>query len=101
MAFHDRQSGGWLKAPEQVPPLEPVEESDSGNRRGIKQTTAQLKAPVYEQLRRLAFEEQHKMHDYLIAGLDRAFRSHRAKPSVSRTRAKIRSSETWDSTLGR
>jgi len=49
----DRAADG-SKRPIQVPPLEPVKESDSGNRRGIKQQTAHLKAPVYEQLRRLA-----------------------------------------------
>jgi hypothetical protein len=30
--------------------------------------------PVYEQLRRLAFEERRKMHQLLMEGLDRVFR---------------------------
>jgi hypothetical protein len=48
----------------------------------IKKQTAYLKVPIYEQLRRLAFDERHKMHDYLIEGLDRVFRD-RGLPSVA------------------
>jgi hypothetical protein len=48
----------------------------------VKKQTAYLKQPVYEQLRRLAFDERHKMHDYLIEGLDRVFRD-RGLPSVA------------------
>jgi hypothetical protein len=43
-------------------------------RAGIKQQTAYLPHPVYEQLRKLAFEERRKMHDYILEGLDRVFR---------------------------
>jgi hypothetical protein len=60
---------------------ESIKQADAGNRPGIKQQTAYLKAPVYEQLRRLAFEERKKMHTYIMEGLDRVFRS-RGLPSV-------------------
>jgi len=50
-------------------------------RPGIKQQTAYLPEPVYEQLRKLAFEERHKMHDYILEGLDRVFRD-RGLPSI-------------------
>lgn len=46
-----------------------------GTRRpGLKQQTAYLPEPVYEQLRALAFEERRKMHDLLMEGLDLVFR---------------------------
>ncbi len=67
--------------PEAPPVAEPVAESNPGNRPGVKQQTAYLKAPVYEQLRRLAFEERQKMHDYIIEGLNRVFLA-RGLPSV-------------------
>ena len=51
-----------------------AEREGQGRRPGIKQQTAYLPEPVYEQLRRLAFEERRKMHDYIIEGLDRVFR---------------------------
>ena len=56
-------------------------EGGPGNRAGVKQQTAYLAIPVYEQLRRLAFEERAKMHDYLIEGLDLVFRK-RGLPGV-------------------
>ena len=37
------------------------------------QQTAYLPEPVHEQLRRLAFEERTKMHDYIMEGLDLVF----------------------------
>ena len=40
----------------------------------VKQQTVYLPLPVYEQLRRLAFEERVKMHQLLMEGLDRVFR---------------------------
>jgi hypothetical protein len=69
------------KPPERPPVPEPASQAEVGNRPGIKQQTAYLKEPVYEQLRRLAFEERHKMHDYIIEGLNLVFRS-RGLPSV-------------------
>ena len=46
-----------------------------GSRRpGLKQQTAYLPEPVYEQLRVLAFEERRKMHDLLMEGLDLVFK---------------------------
>ena len=46
----------------------------------IKQT-AYLPQLVHEQLRRLAFEERAKMHDYLMEGLDLVF-AKRGLPSI-------------------
>ena len=43
-------------------------------KRQIKQQTLYLPLPVYEQLRRLAFEERVKMHALVMEGLDRVFR---------------------------
>lgn len=39
----------------------------------VKQHTAYLPLAVHDQLRKLAFEENRKMHDYLLEGLDRVF----------------------------
>lgn len=61
-------------------PIEPAA-GRPGNRPGVKQQTAYLAEPIYEQLRRLAFEERAKMHDYLIEGLDLVFRK-RGLPGV-------------------
>jgi hypothetical protein len=44
------------------------------NNRPIKQQTVYLPIPVYEQLRRLAFDEREKMHTLIMEGLDRVFR---------------------------
>ena len=54
----------------------------SGKRPGIKQQTAYLALPVYEQVRRLAFEENTKMHTLLMEGLDWVFK-HRGLPSIT------------------
>ena len=40
------------------------------------QQTAYLTVAVHEQLRRLAFEERSKMHDYIMEGLDLVFQKH-------------------------
>jgi hypothetical protein len=61
------------------PPSEP--DGKPKNRPGVKQQTAYLVEPIYEQLRRLAFEERAKMHDFLIEGLDLVFRK-RGLPGV-------------------
>ena len=47
-----------------------------------KKQSVYLDEPVYEQLRRLAFEERRKMHDYLMEGLDSVFRK-RGLPSIA------------------
>ncbi len=66
----------------------PVRLEMPGNDRGgdskrpaVKQHTAYLPHAVHEQLRKLAFEENRKMHDYLIEGLDRVF-ADRGLPAV-------------------
>ena len=52
-----------------------AQSNSAGTRRpGLKQQTAYLPEPVYEQLRALAFEERRKMHDLLMEGLDLVFR---------------------------
>ena len=53
-----------------------------GQRRRVKQQTAYLPVPVYEQIRRLAFEENTKMHSLLMEGLDRVFKD-RGLPSIA------------------
>ena len=53
-----------------------------GKRRRVKQQTAYLPLPVYEQIRRLAFEENTKMHSLLMEGLDRVFKD-RGLPSIA------------------
>lgn len=60
---------------------------EAGNRPGFKQQTAYLPLPVHEQLRRLAFEERAKMHDYLLEGLNLVFRK-RGLPGVEELKRK-------------
>ena len=71
-------------------PLEPIEakaeiqEQERGGeskRPSVKQHTAYLPIPVHEHLRKLAFEENRKIHDYLIESLNRLF-ADRGLPSV-------------------
>jgi hypothetical protein len=60
---------------------DPQERGGESKRPSVKQHTAYLPLAVHEQLRRLAFEENRKMHDYLVEGLDRVF-SDRGLPAV-------------------
>jgi len=53
----------------------------------VRQQTVYLPLPVYEQLRRLAFEERVKMHTLLMEGLDRVF-ADRGLPSIAELRAR-------------
>ena len=62
-------------------------EKPVGRRPGIKQQTAYLPEPVYEQLRKLAFDERRRMHDYIMEGLDRVFRN-RGLPSIEELTSK-------------
>jgi hypothetical protein len=55
--------------------------SPARKRPGITQQTAYLPDPVYEQLRRLGFEEKRKMHTYLMEGVDRVF-ADRGLPAI-------------------
>jgi hypothetical protein len=57
------------------------ERAGGSRRHSVKQHTAYLPVAVHEQLRKLAFEENRKMHDYLMEGLDRVF-AHRGLPTV-------------------
>jgi hypothetical protein len=58
-------------------------------RPGVKQQTVYLPLPVYEQLRRVAFDERVKMHQLLLEGLDRVFRD-RGLPGLDELRAGAR-----------
>lgn len=53
----------------------------------IKQQTVYLPIPVYEQLRRLAFDEREKMHTLIMEGLDRVFQD-RGLKSLAELEAK-------------
>jgi hypothetical protein len=53
--------------------VRPPERAGDSKRPNVKQHTAYLPLAVHEQLRRLAFEENRKIHDYLVEGLDRVF----------------------------
>jgi hypothetical protein len=83
-------SRGKSRVPEDEAPRANSELQDGKNasrfgeskRPNVKQHTAYLALAVHEQLRKLAFEENSKIHDYLIEGLDRVF-ADRGLPSVS------------------
>lgn len=59
----------------------PQQRATGSKRHSVKQHTAYLPVAVHEQLRKLAFEENRKMHDYLMEGLDRVF-TDRGLPSI-------------------
>ncbi len=64
-------------APAEPPAAPPSEPEPPRRRERVKGTVAHstyLPIPVHEQLRRLAFDERRKMHDYLLDGLDLVFR---------------------------
>jgi hypothetical protein len=63
--------------PQPVPPLTsaPAAARHEGRRPEVKQQTVYLPIKVHEQLRRLAFDERARMHDYLLEGLDLVFRA--------------------------
>jgi hypothetical protein len=63
------------KAAEPAPSVLPEPAASLSRRPEVKQQTVYLPLPVYEQLRRLAFEERVKMHQLLMEGLDRAFQA--------------------------
>jgi hypothetical protein len=60
---------------------DPQDGARSAKRPSVRQHTAYLPIPVHEQLRRLAFEEDRKIHDYLMEGLDRVF-ADRGLPAI-------------------
>jgi hypothetical protein len=60
---------------------QPQQRIGGSKRHAVKQHTAYLPLAVHEQLRKLAFEENRKMHDYLMEGLDRVF-ADRGLPAV-------------------
>jgi hypothetical protein len=63
----------------------PQQRPAASKRHSVKQHTAYLPLAVHEQLRKLAFEENRKMHDYLMEGLDRVF-TDRGLPSIKDVR---------------
>lgn len=64
-----------------VAAIQQQERVGGSKRHSVKQHTAYLPLAVHEQLRKLAFEENRKMHDYLMEGLDRVF-ADRGLPAV-------------------
>jgi hypothetical protein len=71
-----------LAEPPKISPADARQHRAGGSKRhSVKQHTAYLPLAVHEQLRRLAFEENRKMHDYLMEGLDRVF-ADRGLPAV-------------------
>ena len=74
---------GGKEATKPVPTVpQQIPTKPRGNRPRVKQQTAYLPLPVYEQVRRLAFEEHVKMHDFLMEGLDHVFKD-RGLPSIN------------------
>jgi hypothetical protein len=73
-----------VRTPEQPP--EPMAAAKA-EPKAIRQQTVYLPEPVYEQLRRLAFEERTKMHSLLMEGLDRVFRN-RGLPGIDELKGK-------------
>ena len=55
-------------------------------RRSIVHTSLYLQEPVYEVLRKIAFEERLKIHDVVLEGIDLALRRHRY-PSIDSLKA--------------
>jgi hypothetical protein len=72
-----------LGTAEPAPAPEPA--AAPARRPSVKQQTVYLPLPVYEQLRRLAFEERRRMHELLMEGLDRVFRD-RGLPGLAELR---------------
>ena len=68
--------------PEGVP-----EDTGPAKPKVVKQT-AYLPEFVHDQLRKLAFEERKKMHDYLMEGLDLVFQG-RGLPSINELKHSI------------
>lgn len=60
--------------------------SERKGREDIKQQAVYLQEPVYEQLRKLAFEERKKMHDYYLEGLERVFKNRGLKSIAELTK---------------
>ena len=72
----------------------PAREPGEGRgKRAIRQQTVYLPLPVYEQLRRLAFDERVKMHSLLMEGLDRVFRD-RGLPGLAALTEKVETDQT-------
>ena len=65
----------------------PAKPADAGNRLATKQQTVYLPLAVHRQLRKLAFDEEGKMHDYLLEGLDLVFRQ-RGLPGIAELKKK-------------
>jgi hypothetical protein len=78
-----RREKSKTEQPVDAPQAEAQAQERTGEpkRPNVKQHTAYLPLAVHEQLRKLAFEENCKMHDYLVEGLDRVF-ADRGLPTV-------------------
>lgn len=64
-------------------------EKSSGKKREVVLQTVYLPPLVHKQLRSLAFEEEKKMHDLLMEGLDLVFRKRGLKPFDELSEKKI------------
>jgi hypothetical protein len=62
-----------------------VAEKPASLRPSVEQQTVYLPLAIYEQLRRVAFDERVKMHQLLLEGLDRVFRD-RGLPGLDELR---------------
>jgi hypothetical protein len=69
-----RTSLDALLRPREPEPVALPRPADAPPPQRFKQQTVYLPIPVYEQLRRVAFDERVKMHGLLMEGLDRVFR---------------------------
>jgi hypothetical protein len=71
-----------------APPLGAVPPSPRREKvKGTRQHSVYIPHAAHEQLRRLAFDEDGKMHDYLILGLDLVFRQ-KGLPSIAELMAR-------------
>ena len=69
------------EAPAETQPEAEPTGKDLRKRPGIRQHTAYLPEAVHQQLRKLAFEENRKIHDYIMEGLDLVFEN-RGLPAI-------------------
>ena len=67
--------------PAPMPDSPPVAKSGPAKRRTVKVQSLYLKPKVHKQLQMIAVEEDCKMHDLVLEGLDRVFRN-RGRPSI-------------------
>lgn len=67
--------------PAPMPDSPSIAKSQPAKRRTVKVQSLYLKPKVHKQLQMIAVEEDCKMHDLVLEGLDRVFRN-RGRPSI-------------------